>query len=742
MKKFYLSVMLLCGCVLLNGQNKIDFKSQSLLRQYEIQKRSGVDSRMREYGHKMVQQTVDGEEYITAIVSLSNGASVEELVSDGVEILDERGDMAIVSVPVSQVTDFSKKKAVKNLSFGGQMLPKLDKARTASYVSRVHSGFGLGGNKYDGTGVITGLMDTGLDPNHITFYNTDGTESRVKRVWKITGSNSRVTTYDSESEIAGFTTDYSSETHGTHVAGIMAGAYQSENSYYGVATNADIAISCGDTYEANMTLGVSKIVDYAKSEGKPAVVNMSLGMNIGAHDGTDNVSQYISRLGEEAIICVSAGNEGDMPIVLTKTFTATDKQIKSFLVETYSVGTVVGGVDIWSTDDTPISVTPVIYDIANDSILYSMPTTSSSTDGKFTYVSNGSQQSSGDLKDANFDKAFTGYMGYASGVDPANNRYQVYFDYYLFASNENSDGRYVVGVVIEGSEGQRVDAYCDGIYTQFSSYKVDGWSEGITDGTINTLACAKNVVAVGSYNTRNYFTYLDGNKYGNPGLTIGGISPFSSYATLPDGRQLPHIVAPGCLIVSAISTPYVKRQTLVGGMSETSVVAAVSTDSRNHYWDAMQGTSMSSPYVAGTIALWLQADPSLTVEDVRNIAMETAIQDSHVTNSENRVQWGAGKINALDGIKKVISLSGVELVEMNGGSRFIVAPVSDDAFQVHVAGETLMDVSLYNMSGQPVLHKSISGDTADIDVSGVAKGVYLVMVKCTSGNYSTRLLVK
>ncbi len=741
MKKFYLSVMLLCGCVLLNGQNKIDFKSQTVLRQYAIQKNAGIDSRMQEYGQKMVR-SVDGEDYITAIVTVDEESSFESLEEKGAEILDVRGDMAIVSMPIAQVEDISKMNVVKSLSFGGQVNPKLDKARTASYVSRVHSGFGLGGNKYDGTGVVAGLMDTGLDPNHITFSNSEGTESRVKRLWKITGTNSRVTTYDSASEIAGFTTENSTSTHGTHVAGIMAGAYKTDNQYYGAATNADIAIACGDLYDANITLGVSKIVDYAKSEGKPAVVNLSLGINIGAHDGTDEISQYIDRLGEDAIICISAGNEGNMPIVLTKTFTASDKQIKSFLVENYNQGTVVGDVDIWSADDTPMSVTPVIYDKVNKSILYSMPTVSSSTNGVFTYVSNGSQQTSGDLKDANFNKAFTGYMGCAAGVDPANNRYQVFFDYYLFASSENSDGRYIVGLIIEGSEGQRIDAYCDGLYTEFSSYDVDGWSEGSSDGSINGMACGKNVIAVGSYNTRNYFTYLDGNKYGNPELTVGGISPFSSYGSLPGGRQLPHIVAPGCFIVSSISTPYVKRQKLIGAMSETDVVAVLETDSRNHYWDALQGTSMASPYVAGTIALWLQADPTLTVEEAKNIAMETAIQDSYVSKSTNKVQWGAGKINALDGIKKVISQSGVDAVEMNGGSRFIVAPVSDDAFQVHVAGETEMDVSLYNMSGQPVLNESVSGDTVDIDVSGMAKGVYLLMVKSNSGNYSTRVLVK
>ncbi|MBQ9077925.1 MAG: S8 family peptidase [Muribaculaceae bacterium] len=741
MRKFYIGAMLMCGCLLLNGQSKIDFKGQCVLRQYEIQKRNGIDSRMSDFGKTMLR-SVDENERVTAIVRLSDGASLPSLEENGAEVLDMRDDMAIVSLPIDQVEAFSKTDVIKSLSFGGQLVPKLDKARTASYVSRVHSGFGLGGNEYDGTGVVTGLMDSGLDPNHIAFYNTEGTESRVSRVWKISGYNSRVTTYDSPSEIASFTTENASYTHGTHVAGIMAGAYKTDNQYYGVATNSDIAIACGDLSETNVTLGVSNIVDYAKSVNKPAVVNLSLGTNTGAHDGSDAMSQYLDKLAEDAVICISAGNEGDMPIVMTKKFTATDKQVKSFIVENYSAGTVVGNVDIWSADSSPVSVTIVVYDTQSNSILYSMPTVSASTEGKFTYVSNGSQVSSSDLKSAEFNKAFEGYMGCASKVDAANNRYNVYFNYYLYATTGNSSGRYVVGVIVDGNEGQRVDAYCDGLYTEFSSKDVSGWDAGTTDGTINGLACGQNIIAVGSYNTRNYFPHLDGNSYGNNSVTVGGISSFSSYGTLPDGRQLPHITAPGMFIVSAVSTPYVNRYMLNGSLSETDLVAKAEANDRNNYWDSMQGTSMASPYVAGTVALWLQADPTLTVAEVREIAMETALQDSYVKNSTNKVQWGAGKINALDGMKKVISLSGVETVEQNGGSRFIVTPVSDTSFQVYVAGTSGFNATLYNMSGQPVASVSSSGDTAELDTSDVSKGVYLLNAVCAEGNYSTRVLVK
>ncbi len=740
MKRTCLSLMLLCSCVLLNGQSKIDFNGQRMLKQYEIQKRVGVNDRISKIGTKSVESSAIPER-IAAIVTLEDGVSIEALEDADVQILDVRDNMAIVSLPIEQARFFSEKKEVKRMSFGGKADAKMDAARKAGSINNLHTGFLLD-RKYDGTGVVTGLMDGGLDPNHINFYDETGTTSRVKRVWTIKGTDSKLTSYETPSEISSFTTEDATATHGTHVAGIMAGAYKT-NQFHGVAINSDIAIACGDLYNANISLGVAKVVDYAKSVGKPAVVNLSLGNNTGAHDGSDAFCQYLDKLGEDAIICIAAGNEGFMPIALNKTFTATDKQSKTFIVENYASGVVIGGVDIWSANSSPISVTPVIYDTQNNSILYSMPKVTGSTNGEWTYIANGAEWTSGDLKDANFDKAFNGYMGYASAVAPENNRYEIYFNYYLFASDENTNGKYTVGLIIEGSAGQRFDAYCDGRYTNFSSKNIAGWSEGMTDGTINNMACGKNIIAVGSYCTKNRWTDISGSTWGYQGdVTVGDISFFSSYGTLFDGRQLPHITAPGQGIVSSISTYYVNKGILSGDVVINELAAQATANNRSHYWDVEQGTSMATPYVAGTMALWLQADPTLTPKEAREIAIKTAKKDDYVNNSTNPTQWGSGKIDALAGLKEVIANSGIEAVEMDGGSRFVVTPISATSFEAYVAGESRLDATLYNMSGQPVVNVSVSGDTAEIDASSVAKGVYILFVKCDSGNYSTRVIVK
>ena len=101
--------------------------------------------------------------------------------------------------------------------------------------------------------------------------------------------------------------------------------------FYGVATGADLAFSCGELYDANVINGVQKIIDYAKEQGQAAVINLSLGDNIGPHDGTDDMSQALARMGSEAIICIAAGNEGGDNISISKDFTADETTLKTSL---------------------------------------------------------------------------------------------------------------------------------------------------------------------------------------------------------------------------------------------------------------------------------------------------------------------------------------------------------------------------------------------------------------------------
>lgn len=80
---------------------------------------------------------------------------------------------------------------------------------------------------------------------------------------------------------------------------------------------------------------------------------------------------------------------------------------------------------------------------------------------------------------------------------------------------------------------------------------------------------------------------------------------------------------------------------------------------------------MAAPHVAGIIALWLQANPNLTYEDVRNIIKETSHNDEYTTNiwyipSKNVIQAGAGKIDALEGLRMITNTTTIQTIDAAG----------------------------------------------------------------------------
>ena len=82
----------------------------------------------------------------------------------------------------------------------------------------------------------------------------------------------------------------------------------------------------------------------------------------------------------------------------------------------------------------------------------------------------------------------------------------------------------------------------------------------------------------------------------------------------------------------------------------------------DYAYDQMSGTSMSTPCVAGIVALWLEADPTLTCAEIKEIMSSTAINDEFTTASPDK--FGKGKINALAGIQKILGVSlGVKDIE-------------------------------------------------------------------------------
>ena len=108
--------------------------------------------------------------------------------------------------------------------------------------------------------------------------------------------------------------------HGTHVAGIAAGSGMATGNFTGVAPGASIifvksgySVCNGSSWNFDTTHildGVSYIVKKAAKLGKRAVISLSLGGNIGAHDGTDPFELALDAIVEAGTpVVVAAGNE-------------------------------------------------------------------------------------------------------------------------------------------------------------------------------------------------------------------------------------------------------------------------------------------------------------------------------------------------------------------------------------------------------------------------------------------------
>ena len=761
MKKISASALLLALAISASGQ-ALDLGSRAIMRQYQSQSIPTHNAYT-----KALEQLNIPTSHITGLIKLSEGTTMEELEAEGVNIVRSRGNIALVSMPVGEVERISALKQVKTLQLSRKVLPKMDKVRTAMGVDKIHAGTDLP-QAYTGKGVVAGIVDQGLDPNHINFRNADGT-SRIQQLTHIYVTSATSDGYDVDmytpENIAKFGTDNIGTFHGSHTLGIMAGGYRDTmtvakgtsmlsakvetdyNPFYGSAYEADIAASCGDLNDMLIALGVEGVLDYAYKTNKPAVINLSLGSNVGPHDGSEIMSQYLDLAGKEAIICIAAGNEGELPIALNKTLTSENNVVKSFIKPTYpEVPTTQGTyynlrydqLYIYSNDKTEFTVKLVVYNKSRGTVTFQHAITSNMNGSAVYYASPGYAQE-GDLTNTNFTRAFDGYVGMGSMIDENNGRYYVLIDYFVSDNQStNANGNYLLGFIVEGKDGQRVDCYCSGLYSSMDAYGQEGWDNGSTNGSISDMACAQNVLVVGSYNTRNAWVSLDGKAYNYPGqYTPGYISSFSSYGTLIDGRNLPHICAPGATTISSTNTYYIDSNKV----PMSALQGQRTEDKRKNYWHQQVGTSMATPAVAGAIALWLEADPTLTIDEVKDIAMSTAVKDSYVAAGDP-VQWGAGKFDAYAGLKEVLRRAeedGVEGITSDNDSRLMITPAGHNAFEVFIGGANEIDATIYNIAGQPVLSQSCQGDEAIIDASSLNAGVYIISI---NNSYNHRILVK
>ncbi len=168
--------------------------------------------------------------------------------------------------------------------------------------------------------------------------------------------------------------------------------------------------------------------------------------------------------------------------------------------------------------------------------------------------------------------------------------------------------------------------------------------------------------------------------------------------------------------------------------------AKATVDGKTYYWKQEVGTSMSTPFVAGSIALWLEADPTLGTDDVKDIIKKTSVVDEQVLAGDP-VQWGAGKFNALAGLKEVIRRAGagVEGVKIESSNdRLITRWLGGDILNLFLGDSVQLEVAVYRLDGSLALHTKADGDEATLDTGSLSPGIYVLDVN----GHSQKIVVK
>jgi len=685
----------LVACVLIGilaaeaGNAKLSNRTKVLL---QSKKAAGISA-------KGVRGMVKEDNTVAAYVTVNADFDEAAIESLGGKVRNRFESIGVltVNIPVTAIEALAACEGVESIEVAQPMKQQMKAARASANASLNIMGLAPLTHSYMADGVLLGIVDQEIQVNHINFYSRfDNSYLRIKRF--LNQNKNKEYTTQSAIESAKYDVSSMSSGHATHVLGIAAGADQS-TLYYGIAQFADLAVVATTGEDADLSDGVKYIFDYADEVQKPCVINISMGGELGPHDGTETCNRVIeSLIGPGRLVVAAAGNSGDQPMHVGKTLNGNDS-LKTFieLANEYWYDYTMN--DIWGDSAQNYEVAFVVYSKNADSIIYASPFFSAMRDTSATLSVD---TTLGYYSNIDFTVEF------ATGVSDANGKGNVYFEY----EQDDMPYNYYFGVIARGDSGT-VNMWTYDVLGYFTDNGVAGWTDGDGNMTLGTgVGDTKNVITVGSYCS----TAAD-SWYGT-GSTKEDISYFSSKGPMTTGQLKPEITAPGEVIISSLP-------------DKMSYNASVTTkvNGTTYYYGEMQGTSMSSPYCAGVVASWLEAKPDLTYDEILDVFRHTSRLDKYTgkTNIPDNT-WGYGKLNAYDGL---LYLLGYKDDLNEAAEQKMIGYVRDNI--AHVAGLS-GDVNLrvVDMTGKTVYAMSYSdmtmGEEIEVDMNNMADGVYIISV--------------
>ncbi|WP_238476020.1 S8 family peptidase [Clostridium manihotivorum] len=271
-------------------------------------------------------------------------------------ILDEFN--AVLVAPINRVFEIAKNvPEVVNLDTGRLYTLSALSPVEASQAPLFHNNVYL---PLDGSGVIIGIVDSGIDYLNEEFIREDDT-SRVVRIWDQTVQtpneipigfpfgteyteqqlNTAIKAKRAGSDPYAIVPSRDEIGHGTHMAGIAA-ARGKNPALVGAAPGSDLAIvklkeapqgsldyfyaygqGRGRYGNVDVLLGVKYLYNLALQLRRPMVIYIPLGTNLGSHDGNSSIERYIDEVSKirGIIVVTTVGNQGEADNHTTGTLT-------------------------------------------------------------------------------------------------------------------------------------------------------------------------------------------------------------------------------------------------------------------------------------------------------------------------------------------------------------------------------------------------------------------------------------
>ena len=659
---------------------------------------------------------VKQHETVRAMIRFKDSA---EAVMDeyGCKAVTHVGDIYVADIPVNQLKTMVNDERVVRVEnhLGGKVL--MDVAPKWINTPAIYEDTRLP-NAYTGKGVVLGIIDVGLEVTHPNFYHADGTTLRVTRFLDQFASDDEQygqpielgREYTTETDIKGkgYAGDSYRQYHGTHCLGISAGSGHT-TPYRGVAYEAELAAAdskvAGDSNfgSANELALMQYLFNYADERQMPCVITYSIGFNALPGD-CELFEEGISQLvGPGHILVAAAGNESNSAGYVCKP--------KGMAVAGTSLTDDTDGMAyLYSSDPFTLKVIskhkePVDGSLKGDSLVYTP------TEGTVEKQLAGKQVS----------------------VEKNDTCYTI-----AFTRDEADTDANAVLLVIEG-EDSFVQLVVEMNHQFVNDTETDPRCGNATnDHNVGLPGCLPSVVTVGALNARAEFTNINGEKITKWGgkTSEGTIAFFSSQGPTLDGLTKPDVVAPGVNIHASANSHYEKDYGAV-------LVAKSTFDGREYPWIAISGTSMATPCMAGIVALWLQANPTLSPDDVKRIIRETShpLGDQIPNNT-----YGYGLADAYAGVLNILGLptaiadlsqhqpSALTIRPADGGIRLSFDKAPSQPFTVRV----------YSLSGQ-LLGEQAVRPTATTDYVlplSNAAGICVVQVNSTEQGVTGSELIR